>query len=539
MNTKLHFSFLNIIIKTILGIIVIPLFASCSDLNRIIDEPVFISGGDNGRAQINCYREFEAVPSAVINPSGDIAWFASFGTDKMTYAKGNWSNWSGGIPNSPFPGFTIPINKSDVLNIEYINGDSWTTYSERKNLAFFYFIGRYKNTVGDTVSCVSVAATTPEKLETGVWDYPAVCLSEQRADQGAILHIDATNTFYVASKLDSKIIIQAFDDCIGAPGPTYGCSQTAIDSISGANSIKFSLSENPCTGNLILVYRKKKQIRLRFYDENLNTIKDYLVRNDPHFEAGQNNVGCDKHIIRRCGLGSSDCCNPKSKDCIDNAQETCLRVNGRPSIDTYQKTINGNLVCGAVVAYDAIVEGEDGNFWSKSRLDIIDITSEQSPSIISKWNSTSDKFNWNQYMSYAVVSDNGPNINNPKIAWFWLSDIRGPCNVIAEGATSTNLGASMQATGIISGPFPAITLDSYGIGDYFRGIKGGDKDGSLYLSWGEPVQSIGLFDCTKCNQERWNLSTKITRIRWEKGKKQRQPKLEGTSHGPLLIKAED
>ncbi|MBD0777768.1 hypothetical protein HPE56_08180 [Maribacter sp. ANRC-HE7] len=519
----------------IISIFLVMLMVGCGNLKRIIDQPVFIAGGNNGRADNNCHKEFEAVPSAVTNPSGDIAWFASYGTNRMTYAKGSWSNWAAGSSDLSGSGFAVEENPQGPLSLNMLTGDSWTAYSESKNLAFFYFIGRYTDSAGKRSSCVSVAATTPEKLELGEWDFPAACISEQSADQGAILHIDATNTFYAASKLGRSIVIQAFDNCPGAPGPLYGCPETSrktISSLGLAEGLRFSLAENPCTGNLILTYKKDKEVRLRFYDENLNTINEYVVRKNQPFEAepAQTNVGCVKGTIRRCGLGGSDCCNPDTDDCRDNAPTTCLRDNGRPSIDTYQQIFNGSPICGAVVAYDVMVEGEDGNLWSKSRLDVVDVTSEESPSIISHNQSTSDKFTWNQYMSYAVVSDNGPNTKKPKIAWFWLTDIRGPCNLIVEGMTSENLGGKMEPTGIISGPFPGVFMSSYGIGDYFRGMKGGDKDGSLYLSWGEPVKSPG---CVSCMGDEWNLSTKITRIRWEKIK---DPELKNKLPDPILIK---
>jgi hypothetical protein len=194
----------------------------------------------------------------------------------------------------------------------------------------------------------------------------------------------------------------------------------------------------------------------------------------------------------------------------------------------------GTQSCGAVLAYDTLAKGEDDNLWSKSRLDIVDVTSETSPSVEAQWNSTNDEFTWNQYLSYAVVTDKGKHSQRPKIAWFWLTDIRGACNVIAEGATSTNLGASMQATGIISGPFPGVYTNSFGLGDYFRGIKGGDQDGSLFLTWGEPVKTSRT-SCVPCMQDTWNLSTKITRIRWERTRRIGRNEL--VSPAPIAIEA--
>ncbi len=504
---------------------------SCLSYRRIIDRPVFIAGGTDPRATSNCSQEFEAVPSAVLNPLGDIGWFAGFAGNRMTYAKGTWATWSAGAAGQTSPGFSIPINPDDNLNITGLTGDAWTTYSASKNLAFFYFIGRYTKPDGTSSSCISVAATPPAKLETNQWDFPAVCLSDLNSDQGAILHIDATNTFYAVSKRNGDILLQAFDNCSGAPGPEYNCPRTAMATIGDANALQFSLAENPCTHNLILAYRKNREIRLRFYDQQLRTLSEYVVRNNQPFENGQTNFGCSKGTILRCGMGTSDCC--AAVDCSgDNGENTCLRVNGRPSIDTYMRLEGDNRFCGAVVAYDALMKASDGHDWSKSRLDIIDITNQNSPTPIARWNSTSNDFTWNQYMSHAVVTDNGPWTRHPKIAWFWLTDIRGQCNVIAEGGTSADLGSSMQATGIISGPFPAPALSSTsGIGDYFSGMKGGDRDGSLYVSWGEPVRSTG--NCMSCKGERWNLATKITRIRWERIK--RKPAVNNQSEGPFKI----
>lgn len=530
MKSKLRISRLSILRVTSLTVVLFSV-VSCVSLKRVIDEPVFIVGGYSNRASLNCSSEFEAVPSAVLFPRADIAWFAGLGFNRFTYAKGTWDNWSIGDSTNTDPGFSVPVNSNDQLNIARLGGDAWTTYSKSKNLAYFYFVGRKV----DNSSCIAVAATTPEKLQTNDWDFPAVCVLEERADQGAILNIDATNTFYTVSKFDNLIKVRAFDNCSGAPGPTYGCPFTAEDVISGANGLQFSISENPCTSNLILAYRKNEEIRLRFYDENLTVINEYRVRENQPFENGQTNVNCYRGTIRRCGMGTADCCDSPDCNDPDDGNDTCLRVNGRPSIDTYMKDRAGTKMCGAVVAYDALIKGEDGNDWAKSRLDIVDISDESNPSSIAKWNSTDNEFTWNQYMSYAVVSDFGPNEKSPKIAWFWLTDIRGPCNVIAEGATSINLGNSMQATGIISGPFPAPALSANGIGDYFRGVKGGDKDGALLVSWGEPIRTSA--NCKECKGESYNLSTKITRIHWERNKVKNPGPIDNTAIGPVELKA--
>lgn len=491
---------------------VIFLAVLCSGcIRRVIDDPVFIVGG--GRAGVTCNQEFEAVPCSTPESAGDVGWFASLGFNRMNFAQGDWSQWSAGIPNSTDPGFEVPINQNDPFSLRSLSGDSWSTYSESKNLAFFYFIGRPPRSISN--SCVAVAATRPNKLSTNEWEFPATCLSRSRGDQCAILHIDATNTFYAAcafgTSAGSNIRIQAFDNCDGAPGPVYGCARTALLDIPNVNQLSFSIAENPCTGNLALVYRKGEDMRLKFLNQDLTEINDIRVRSNQSFAVGQTNVGCSNGSIRRCGQGTTDCT-------FNTLPGQCLRVNARPSIDTYIHSSGGNKTCGAVLAYDSLIRGEDDNLWAKSRLDIIDISNEIDPTVISRWNSTEDKFTWNQYLSYATVTKNRGS-KRPRIAWFWLTDIRGPCNVIAEGATSTDIGNSMHATGIISGPFPAVQTNTFGIGDYIRGIKGGDRDGSLLLSWGEPVPTSSS-TCTTCMGRNWNLSTKITRIHWERRRKQ-------------------
>jgi hypothetical protein len=172
------------------------------------------------------------------------------------------------------------------------------------------------------------------------------------------------------------------------------------------------------------------------------------------------------------------------------------------------------------------VKAQDGNLWSKSRLDLVDITNERALQVKSRWNSTDDAFAWNQYLSYATVTNTPPHTRRPRISWFWLTDIRGPCEVIAEGQTSTDLAGSMQATGVISGPFPAVHTDSFGIGDYFGGVKGGDFEGSLLVSWGEPMPTSSS-TCVVCMGKRWNLATKIARIHWT-----RDTRPAARRHGP-------
>ena len=117
----------------------------------------------------------------------------------------------------------------------------------------------------------------------GERDFPATCLSSSRGDRCAILHADATDTFYAACAFSSggpNIRIQAFDDCQTAPGPAYGCPRTALVDVPGVNQLQLSLSENPCTGHLALVYRKSDEIRLRFYDEQLKQISDTRIRDN-------------------------------------------------------------------------------------------------------------------------------------------------------------------------------------------------------------------------------------------------------------------
>ena len=359
--------------------------AGCT--HRMIDAPVFIVGSDVNHAGLTCNKEFEAVPSSVTNAQGDIEWFAGLGFGRMTFAKGDWSNWSGG-PTTSSLGFGVAETATGPAGLNSLSGDAWTAYSERKNLAFFSFIGRPPPSGGS--SCVAVAATTPEKLESEDWDFPATCISQSNGDQCAILHIDQSNTFYSACSFSDNgpsIRIQAFDDCVTAPGVANGCPRTDLADIRGVNQLQFSIAENPCTGNLVMTYRDGQDIRVRFYDEDLTELGDSKVRGGQSFAVGQTNTGCTRGTIRRCGMGTDDCCNSRTDDCQNDAPGMCLRDNGRPSIDTYSTSSGGSQTCGAAIAYDTLVEGEDGNLWSKSRLDIVDITSETSPVVMAQWKS--------------------------------------------------------------------------------------------------------------------------------------------------------
>lgn len=494
-------------------ILVLLSLSACT--HRIIEPSVFVTGGQTTRAAVSCNQEFEAVLCSIdgANPG----WVASFGFNRVSWAGPDFGDWAAGSGTTN-PGFPVPVSPAESVGLASLSGDAWSTYSEAKDLVFVYFVGR---PAGALNSCPAVAATSPADLVNGVWQFPAICLAAERGDQCAIEHVDSTNTFYIACKLDSTIRIRSFDDCQAAPGAANGCAETAnvLMNDRGLQGLQFDLSGNPCSGNLMLTYRLNDEVRLRIFDSQLQQLADELVRDGQSFANGQTNEGCGNGTIRRCGLGGTDCCNPAAGNCGTAPQGQCLRVNGRPSIDTYLSTRINNPTCYAVIAYDSLVPARDGNLWSKSRLDLLDVTDESDIQSEARWVSTDDDETWNHYLSYAVIGDRGREGRSPAIGWFWMTDIRGPCNTIFEGATSINLAGSMAATGPISSPFSAAYTNAFGIGDYIRGAKGSDRDGALVASWGQTVNTS--VPCVPCGRFEMNLATKAARVRWERKMKPR------------------
>lgn len=480
-----------------------------------IDQPVSLVGGLTPKAPQNCVVEFEAVPSFAPG-SSPAQLVAALGFNQVSAALGGWQNWNFNPASPQQTAFNVPVNSNDPLQLNGLTGDAYTTYSETKNLVFAYFIGRPSTAQN---SCVAVAATDPSKLVTNTWDFPAVCLSSSRGDQCAIIHDDAANTFYSAcargAATGSGIRLEAYKGCAGAPGPAYGCPRTSLNGIPNVNILQFDIAINPCSDNLVIAYRNlNNEVRLRFYDSGLNRLNnpDFLVRANQNASFGNTNAGCTNGTIRRCGLGTSDCCDRGHPNCQTNPTGQCLRVNMRPSIDVHVDRRGGGMECRAAVAYDSLVPGSDGNLWAKSRLDLVRITDEQSPFVERSWNSTDDAFTWNQYLSYVTVNrfTFGLRMN---LGWFWISDNRGPCNAGIEGAVSRNLGlSSLSATWKFGGTFPAMVMRTpLGINDYNRGVKGGGPGGFLYPHWGQPVPTTGGCNAM-CMGQDWNTSARITRV---------------------------
>ena len=375
-------------------------FCATGCVHRIVEPPVFVSGGSTTRASSHCNPEFEGFPCAVENSSAAVAWVAAFGSDRYSWASTDWKNWQAGSPGAS--GFRVPVNGSDPNGLVRLAGDAWMTYSESKNLIFAYFIGRTSN-----ASCVAVAATSPQSLESNTWDFEAVCAVPLPGDQCAILHADSSNTFYSACSANSGIRIDAFDDCADAPGQAYGCPPTSTTqfSPSGVEVLQFDLGENSCTGNLLMPYRANGRIRLAVFDSNLQLVDDHLIRKGQPQRVGRTNTGCCNGVIRRCGMGTNECRDQTR--CGQDPGDQCLAVSARPSIDVHMDQRGSAAICRAVIAYDSLIDAEDGNPWSKSRLDLLDVTDDRNLDVLARWNSTDDEFTWNHYLSYATIADRG------------------------------------------------------------------------------------------------------------------------------------
>jgi hypothetical protein len=454
----------------------------------------FIVGGNAPAATSNCVQEFEAVPCQAVSASSQTVLVAAHGRGRHTQAVGGWDNWD--VDQANGRGWPVPFDSTVLANV---SGDAWSTFSASNDLVYMSFIGRRPN----GRSCFALAGSSPSNLalDPPVWTRPATCAVNLPSDLPRMLFDDASRTLWLVAK-NAGTRINAFKNCRSFPGDST-CQQTAQIGPLSPDTVKFGISINPCTRNLILVDRDKSDatrsagIRMQFFASSGGKAGvTFLVRKDHQWGT---NAGCRPGVVRRCNQGTATCGAPTAT--------TCLRMNGMPSVAA--KFDPATNKCYAAVAYDAFFGS-----WIKSRLDIVDITDEANPRLARSWISTDRNFTFNHYLSYVTV-----NALTNDIGWFWISDNRGACNVGFEGAVDSDLGLSnMSALGKFDGTFPAIHFSNpSGINDYNQGVVGGSAGGFLYPAWGASVcttASCGIpCSVTGSTCTRWNLAAKITRIK--------------------------
>ena len=189
----------------------------------------------------------------------------------------------------------------------------------------------------------------------------------------------------------------------------------------------------------------------------------------------------------------------------------CLKNNEHPSL-AIRRTTGG--VCYAALAYDSWNLANDGRYYAKSRLDIVNITNESSPSLVKAWISTSASFTWNQELSQAVATD-----GNNSLGWFWQSDNQNACHTGEEGAVNSNFGlTNMSATGKFNGVFPLVNFPGGFFTDYNIGAQGVGSGGYLFPAWNQAVantagQTTNCQQCTVNGVTSWyNIGSYMARI---------------------------
>ncbi len=352
----------------------------------------------------NCILESEAVASPV-PVNGTTVMFAAVGTNQNSAALGSWNTWNVNSAAVPAPAaFNIPQD----AGLPLVRADNWTTYSTQNNLV--YAIAPGERT--DHTSCQVFASTSPATAGTAAWSSPYACeaSSDEFLDQPATVFDNGSRDLYSGAWNLSNIILHFYRNCAGQPG-TAACPRTAgfsvpvgVDSVGIAPGLRFGLAVNPGTGHLVLVYWLNNTLVIRFFTHD-GFATGAVTTIDSGLLWGKN-PGCTPGTIQRCGQGGTSC------KASSDSTTACLRMNGRPSVHVRLRT---NLQSYAVVAYDFM----ESNSFFKSRLKIVNITSESNPTIVKSYQSGTGTA-WNDYLSNATTTS-----VNDDIGWFWQTDRMG------------------------------------------------------------------------------------------------------------------
>lgn len=457
--------------------------------------PLLVSANANlvggNAAAGNCINETEAVASPV-PVNGTTVMFAASGSNQNSAALGSWNNWNVNSAATPPAAFNIPQD----AGLSAVTADNWTTYSTQNNLV--YAVAPARRT--SSTACQAFASTSPATAGTGAWSSPYACESsaDEFLDQPATVFDNGSRDLYSGAWSGSQIVLHFYRNCTGQPG-TASCPRTAavslpvgVDSLGLAPGLRFGLAVNPGSGHLVLVYWFNSTLVIRFFTHD-GIATGATATIDSGLLWGTN-PGCSPGTIYRCAQGSTACRTSSDSTSI------CLRMNGRPSVHV---RLRANLQSYAVVAYDIM----ESNSFFKSRLKIMNITSESNPTVVKSYQSGTGTA-WNDYLSNATTTS-----VNDDVGWFWQTDRDGTCTVRLIGATDTNLGLTSMGGGqIIAGPYPAMTFGGpHGMNDYNAASEG--PGGFLYPTWGQPVVTT----CTHspavfCQSQWWNLQAKISQV---------------------------
>ena len=469
-----------------------------------VSAPVDVIGSSAPVSTTTCIREIEPVLTRV-NSESSVWLFGAHGTNRVSTTTGSWNAWNKDT-TSPDANTPLRIDQSGVASLQ---GDAWSTYSEDNNLVYASYIGRA--TTGGP-SCLAIGATTPSDIPTEVWDFPARCAVNAPTDHPLITfdnYPGAPALFAVSNPLTGNVRVDAFVPCNrGQPGVAGGgCARSATTTYTQAMN-HYDAAVNDCSGNLLIAYRENTTKDIRLLSLHRSTLaplstpsKGFLVMASQNWSgaSGPTNTGCGAGTIRRCELGKATC---KSSGAANNV---CQRVFGGPQIvvDRHQ---DGQ--CYAAVAWDVFVADGGGNLWSRSRVAILRVTNDSSPTLVRTQISNGSAQNqWNDYMSQLVAAP-----ANDTLGWFWVTDSWGPCSLFMAGGVDTNFGIT-SFTG--TGKFPSYTWPAADTGvpplsDYWKGTGRGTK---LYPVWVEATPTSASCNWTACSDGiQRNVASKVVEV---------------------------
>ncbi|MFH0901358.1 MAG: hypothetical protein V2A73_12085 [Pseudomonadota bacterium] len=473
-----------------------------------VSAPFDVIGSSAPVSTTTCIREVEPILTRV-NRESAIWLFAAHGLNTVSTTIGTWNNWNKDM-TAPDANTPFWIDQSGVNRLV---GDAWSTFSEDNNLVYSTFIGHATET---SASCLAIGATSPEDIPSERWDYPATCAVNASTDHPIITFDNFPNApalFAVSNPLTGNVRVDAFVPCNpGQPGVAGGgCARSATTAFTLSQN-HYDAAVNHCSGNLLVAYREGGTNDIRLLSLHRSTLapltnptKGFLVMASQTWSgfSGPMNTGCGSGSIRRCKLGTTDCAGVGTAN-------SCQRVFGGPQIVVEP---HNNFDCYAAVSWDVFVSDAGGNLWSRSRIAILKVTNDSSPTIVrSQISNGNPNSQWNDYFSQVVAAP-----DNDSLGWFWVTDTWGACSLFMAGGIDSNFGiASFTGTGKFpSYTWPAAHTTTPPISDYWKGTGRGTK---LYPVWNEATATSATCSWGTCDHDSngtattFNIAAKMVEV---------------------------
>jgi hypothetical protein len=442
-----------------------------------------------------CLSQEEGYPERSYATTGPVSLFAPYDATFINSAS-DWNTWSQTYR------YTVPA----VSGYTTARGDAWATSSPQNLLEYVSTIA-VRNS--DNYYCLGVGSTTVANLPSNTWSpspaSPVTCIRTPNPglSDGPAIHFTTglTSALYAVEKYGSTFNLFILSPCFAAPPGSTNCPVKYSLGVSVTGLLNHpTVVENPCTHNAIVAYRRSTgEVMLKFFDQaNGSTINTYTVRTGQLMQANDNCSGTGG-----CPGGNNTICKcmgPVSADCGGSG---CMRTAYKVHVST---KVDYNGTCYAYLAYDSSNTASDGHTYFKSKLDVVDITSDTAPNLLKGWISYATSSTNNTFQSTSTGSTDMAG----GVGWFWYNQRSGnACDTIYEGATDANFAITNTSyTGTIDGPFKTVlTGGTDGLGDYVGIIKRGLAGGSLFPSWSRPVYEPVMFNppCLTCQSSPYRV----------------------------------